>query len=53
MITLLIIICSCFATSIGFNVGKYVEWSKWNKLIKECKLPKPGLQWSYRNVPRR
>lgn len=52
MTALLIIIGSCFAANIGFNVGKSVERAKWNKLTQEGKLPRLGSLWSY-CVPRR
>jgi hypothetical protein len=52
MTTLLIIIGSCFAASLGISFGRLQERAEWNKLIEEGKLPKPSNRNSYGKIPR-
>lgn len=36
------------AAGIAFAFGVLYERTKWNDLIREGKLPKPGLRWNRR-----
>ena len=38
---LFVIGCFLFGMATGVGLGIYVERFRWNRLIEECRLPKP------------
>lgn len=45
-LSILIALLEVFMAVVGVAVGIYLERKRWNDLIREGKLPKPGQRWN-------